>query len=915
MGDASRQVTRQTSQTSQPIVVKRQASRQGGQGVAPAPQLNQAASQFKSPIMQHAITLTDESHILIPQLNDLVEAYDATEMTLVSSQNKRNSLLEKSKERYNQQKLFFRKVNQLKANGWRRSGARDIPIDKAMKLTDAEIIAHIGDYKGPKEYLTLRYKLISNKYFALLPEREMREIPRPQLIYKLRQLYAKSPDQRNGDLIDFYQNLVRLYDFKEAEEQKKRRASDRSPVRSAEEIKKDKRKNKDALKQNSAILDKSYYSQTDKAKRKDVMQKVLDPQNNEEFLQESKLEISDAQQEGLRDVFAWMYRNCNKSSESKEPFIYKLTKQEPEKLLLMFYLVEKNIQAPSGSTFYDAVNEYVPNVTLVKEQLIASKLKFWKRIGKDSSDDVINWSRLGEASRFAFENEDLENYVKYSTEIKTKERDFEALPANELKQRRDARVSVMEQKANLLLSLYRSSGISPDMPVDMIANVKIREKANALVQEISEEIRLLDSMTVALPREQQNSRNPRFDLRNSDREAGEAPNGGEEDEGDPNLVDDLSVGAGMPLALDDTLVSLGNSTKNFTDISGYVVGTSAFTAANGILSIISAVNGIREIIGGASTLSLADHVSKALSVSGDLMGGVGDTVQGTANILGQMVQLGGEAEEAAAEAGWLGTTTVRSASEAFSTVAGGIEFTTGALVAVGGLVKAVGGGIQIGRSVSSHKDIKRSQEKLDSKNEADLTDDEKLLRSFLAHQKNDVKDKTIQGTVQTVSGTLMMAGGILTMTGILAPLGGILALAGAITDIGFGLIYARKRRRLTRQLAVDSSLKLDSIIETVKNGTSDPSIVQMKDDELKKLIRQEALAELGYATSKECFADLMKKNAEMLYRNVFIESHTEGDKKMYEDALKSVGLKIKRPVNTGDKPIPSIDVIYAKLME
>ncbi len=63
------------------------------------------------------------------------------------------------------------------------------------------------------------------------------------------------------------------------------------------------------------------------------------------------------------------------------------------------------------------------------------------------------------------------------------------------------------------------------------------------------------------------------------------------------------------------------------------------------------------------------------------------------------------------------------------------------------------------------------------------------------------------------------------------------------------------------------------------------------------------------------FADVNRKTAHMLYERVFEKGSADPDYAMYLDALKSLGTKIRIPKNAGDKPFPTEDVIYSKLME
>ncbi|MBO6149476.1 MAG: hypothetical protein J6O55_09065, partial [Lachnospiraceae bacterium] len=169
--------------------------------------------------------------------------------------------------------------------------------------------------------------------------------------------------------------------------------------------------------------------------------------------------------------------------------------------------------------------------------------------------------------------------------------------------------------------------------------------------------------------------------------------------------------------------------------------------------------------------------------------------------------------------------------------------------------------------------------------------------------------------IQTISGAIMVASGFLGATGILAPLGGVLGLIGTAVNIGFGLFYSRHRKNLTKKAAVDDFLNLESKLQIVRNANG--GLANLKDKEVIQMMRQEALGQMGYATYKECFADLMKQNAHLLYDQVFNRNRdTDPDWPMYHDALKSLGMKIKLPAEPGGAgAMPTEAAIYAKLMK
>ena len=75
---------------------------------------------------------------------------------------------------------------------------------------------------------------MKNKYYALLPVEEMRKMDRLTLLSKLRAEYGK--DNRDPDLIRFYEDLVRLkiHEDSQDESKKDRPNPENPPVRMPE---------------------------------------------------------------------------------------------------------------------------------------------------------------------------------------------------------------------------------------------------------------------------------------------------------------------------------------------------------------------------------------------------------------------------------------------------------------------------------------------------------------------------------------------------------------------------------------------------------------------------------------------------------------------------------------------------------
>ena len=270
---------------------------------------------------------------------------------------------------------------------------------------------------------------------------------------------------------------------------------------------------------------------------------------------------------------------------------------------------------------------------------------------------------------------------------------------------------------------------------------------------------------------------------------------------------------------------------------------------------------------------------------------------------------------------WYGSTKVKSFSESFATAGGKMDFISGGVSVVTGTAVAVSGFIDIRRGVSSREDVKNAREAMRREADANVVltpkqqEERAQLKRLLDHQDRAISDQEFSGTLKMIGGGLTAVGGALTMTGILAPIGGILSLTGSIMNIGLGMLYARHRRSLTQRQAVDDGIHLEEAVTLVQNTYPGMQNISKKDREkLKNEVRMEALGELGYATYKEAYSEISKQNAALLYEKVFTLPENTEEYRMYFETMKSMGFKIKKAGNGQKMNIPTVGMIYSKLM-
>lgn len=110
-------------------------------------------------------------------------------------------------------------------------------------------------------------------------------------------------------------------------------------------------------------------------------------------------------------IARWMLRNCNKngSRNAQSAFVYRVLSLPIRQKLMVYYLIEKDLRYGDEDELKIAAldvyfNKYTPNYKKFKDRMIASKLKFWKRIGINTS---IYWNHLEQAYQIAEQNKGM----------------------------------------------------------------------------------------------------------------------------------------------------------------------------------------------------------------------------------------------------------------------------------------------------------------------------------------------------------------------------------------------------------------------------------------------------------------------------------------------------------------------------
>ncbi|MCR5748379.1 MAG: hypothetical protein K6G03_11785 [Lachnospiraceae bacterium] len=861
-----------------------------------------ARSFRQAPVVRRTVDMKQRAaEIQLPTEEILARTYSETQFESIDSAWKRSKKLKECKDRFYLQAELdnaFRTHNRPEQN--------NVTMEKAVKLSDQDLIKKYRQYYNGNEYLRARYDLIENKYYSVLSQKEVRGLKRAALIQRIKSLYEVQ-GERNDELIRFYQATVLVMDAEERQKEKPEEANNKVHALPGQATLK--KQNDDAVKRNRKVLDAAPYSEEEYTARKTMMESVLIPENKASSWKGADNTVDDNKKEALREVLAWMYRNCNKSSISKEPFVYKLANARTDQLLFMFYLVEnEKVDGASEGEFYKAMTDYVPDLDRFKKKVVASRFNVFKRMHTDKSDEVIDWDILGNASRFVFGCEVLDDHINVANQIKEATQEIRQQHTGE--EKRDLLYELIHAKGVLLLNMYRAAGLTPDMPPALIKDQKLREKVERTLEEFEKDSKML---VVLINRHGLGEGEAAANALQYD-EAEAAKSGIKGSGKDLDEIDTktkIVKTINLVTSPDKLKNDLGSKVKAFSKTTGYAASVGALTGVVSIIGLIGAIKGAHALRIGSSKLTAADHVAKSLSVSSGMLSSTNGIVSAGSGILGKFVNLGTPAASK-------GLFTLQTAKQSFNTISGGLKFCAGAVNIVAGGLQTAGASVQLRRYKSSQDDVQRSRDALDNK-QGELTEDQQQLRRFLDHQDRSLKDKKFSATLNVISGSVKMLAGAATMSGILLPVGAALSVASVLMDIGLGVLYARRRKRLTHLQAVDEGLKIEEKMTAMlaREDRIGQKANAMKKDKLREYLRQEELGKLSYSTYKEFYSDLCKKNAMLLYSHVFGPNASQDpDYEMYLDALKSIGTKVVVPgPNMNGNPFPTPEVIYSKLME
>ena len=807
-------------------------------------------------------------------------------------------------------------------------------------------------------YYSVQEKLMSNKYFEYLPQDEVDKLSYKELRRRLDKLYSEQ--NRNDDLIDYYQNLIRLKEIglKNTKSSIQDRVKEYASALRGSAQKIDSRDPKSEMKKiASAYKDMLSVTGGKKSIASAESYKAVFFNTHAADLETFLPQITkpSAEVSALRtDYLAYKAALSAKSAQSAQPvqslslddhtqtFLktkapsgkdvlktdtadasegIELTAGQKKGLdLIGAWLIRHNkghyafvfnmLKMPAEQrllTFYMIEND-------VRER--AAKADYFTALNNYEPDlekfkSKMDWNNISFAVRTATKyGAEMSAYGNLVKRIKDhQDRELNS-PNSTDDKKKDEIVKAIQYRGILLKMLYRSAGLHDDMPPDMAQDPVLRRRLFEEYNKIIELAGKLQALHPAQPAQVASGDYSSTDLKDKHDLLDDKP-------GSVNF-DDVkdSFDIVNEYYTNDTVGGIQNifsSMGGAVAINSHPITVGANLAVGGLTALGAFIGAVfsAHAIKVSDTLTTADRVGQSIATGAGFVESLGGLLSISGDIT-NLVKVGITPAES-----WIGK-----ASEALwasSNVGDKIAFGGGVLGVVAGTAKTVASGIQEVRSISNRIDVHDARKTIKEKEKQgqQLTDDEKQLKLFLNHQARTANREIVSATIGMVTGIMTTVAGGLAMSGYLAPIGALVGLATLTVDlIHKGCSYAAKKA--DHKKTVDEFLQTDSLIHLVKSDQNHPlhdKIEAMKESDLKSAVREEALAMLGFVSYEQCYKDICIDMATLLYNKVFVDNPQDPNVADYEKAISSLGMKIKKPVTANDEPKPTIKDMVAKMTE
>lgn len=689
----------------------------------------------------------------------------------------------------------------------------------------------------------------------------------------------------------------------------------------------------------------------------------LPEENRQKLVHDNQEEdhLNDAQMKGLHDISGWLYRNVDHTGilgNSAYDFVNLFVKKQPARLkLLAYYLVEKKRRkTPNIMDVYESQTSYVPNLKEFKNQMIATKFKFWKRI--DGS--YIYWDKLGESMRIVLNAQGM--VAKLASLAEMEQVESQSDTAEQGTPEEAAPLSAKEQQRKEVAKLrrtYYAKVVRCGFELTDLLQKKEEEEEKEKKEELSKQIQ----------NKQAEIKNCYINMREADKklvEFGKEDNAGEaEIHGEQRISADntKTTKAAGYIGMGATAVDF--AAKGFQHFSkvemiGWGIAQADVTILNKISTVLSSASLLTSFI--STVVTVCDWMNHSDRMSAS------ECLAKTADLfasLASAAESGHRIAMAAKEWSTMANFTLGATLEANATSMGVVSAVTGGITAGVGATKA---GIGLYRVAK----VKSTEEKL-KEQRANMTEkDADTAEAILGLQKRIAAAQATAGAFQAAAGVFHMAGGILNAAGVTLMVGTMVSMAGTVIGLAGSFVkfmlnksninhtidtYLQVEKYLTpikeriqeryddlkTQREARSKEKLRLLQENKKSGTKlsakeekpEPESEEEKtlkaqikgisNSSLREQIRVQAAAMAGFPNKNGFYQYIVEGYAQFLYNKVFYENgeliladsdeakNPDAQRKLYIRMLHNSGLKPVYPVKRTDKPKPSLQNIVRKL--
>lgn len=628
--------------------------------------------------------------------------------------------------------------------------------------------------------------------------------------------------------------------------------------------------------------------------------------NDDEAQKRLNANISGAQKEGLREIAKWMYRNSEDTGAisigpSQERFVRMILNLPARMKLLMYYLIEnKKRHNPTAEDILVSQTDYVPNLQVFKERMIATKFKFWKRV--DGS--YVYWNKLEETLQIARSGSDLLaafgdmgspdavdrlrdnlNAANEALQGKGANKNARGLEGMKEVERNQALSDFMDR-----LKLHKEILSSRDKEKNKKDGHE--EQWDKTVNQSSRELIKAYMKLAGIDK-------------NMESEEGFSSTAGEKAETYAGYGG-TGIGIGKHVNKVEKVASFMSWHIGDLHLENMNLSSGIFTTVGGAAALASAIAGIVNIARSAGEETREEAAEKIIGIVQNFSGIASTLVSGAYTIK---------------NAGIVGAAAVSQVGKAALSAA---DKAGGAASIVTGTVDIIAGYYKTGKAEAQRKMAQEAYKKMDGLSDQDKAKTKDILR--LQSRISDSKGGS--GVVKAISGSLQILSGVLAMAGVTAPAAAI--ISGIATAVNLAVsVKEYFERKKNRQETIDSYIKMDKIEALVKRGLLERYGPQAGGNaaaaipgNLRDQIRSEVVACLGFSSEDTLYVHITRNYARFLIQNTFYKDGqvtTESDEKTpnqeaYGDMIRSFGLKPIYPKTSADDPKPDIDTLAKKMV-